>query len=71
MTKPARKLTDNRVRFCETCDPGFKCKLCDKTFGKTLRNQSTAFHQFKTDVTNYLVNNSSEMIADIGCPRSV
>ena len=71
-TSEPTKIADKRVQFCLKCLPGYRCKLCDRTFDDKTKRHSTSFHQFKVDFTAYAVKDSStNMIADIGCPRTV
>ena len=69
MTRARR--TDKHVQFCSKCVPGYRCKVCDKTFENKVKLHTTSFHQMKTDISVYSVDKSTEMIIDIGCPRSV
>ena len=51
---------ENKVRFC--VHYGNKpCKDC----------KTTAFHQIESDLTCYISEDSTKMIADIGCPNTV
>ena len=73
MASKCLKQTDSRVKFCTKCVPGFRCKVCDKTFEKDGKLHSTSYHQFDADLTSdsYVVQNHTDMIADIGCPNTV
>ena len=71
MTSKCSRKTDLRVKFCEECVPGFKCKVCDKTFETNGKFQTTSYHQLEKDFTNFLVKKHVDMIADIGCPNTV
>jgi hypothetical protein len=51
------------VRFCVHVG-GKQCNTCETM-------PSTAFHQIQTDITCFISEDSTCMIADIGCPNSV
>ena len=71
MTSKCSKQTDLRVKFCAKCVPGFKCKVCDKTFETNAKFHTTSYHQLDKDFTNFVVQKPTDMIADIGCPNTV
>ena len=66
----SRGLREKKVKFCVHFD-GDKCKQCEKYFERKDPLQTTSFHQFKKDITSFVTEHSTEMIADIGCPNSV
>ena len=51
---------ENKVRFCVH----YGNKLCTDC-------KTTAFHQIESDLTCYISEDSTKMIADIGCPNTV
>ena len=46
-----------------------KCKVCDHSRKSPLPTNS--FHQIKHDISVHIAENSTKMIADLGCPNSV
>ena len=71
MSDVSRVKTDKQVKFSDNCKAGCKCKVCDKTYKSGEIYQTTSFHQFKSDITSYVIDSSGDMIADIGAPNSV
>ena len=64
-------MTDKHVQFCTECKPGYRCKICDETFINKGKLHTTSFHQIETDITAHVVDNSTNMIVDIGSPKTV
>ena len=61
-------VSDNKLVFCVHMNSE-KCKLCDHRRKSPLPTNS--FHQIKDDITVHVTENSTKMIADLGCPNSV
>ena len=61
-------VSDRKLVFCAHMKSE-TCKLCDSRRKSPLPTNS--FHQIKQDITVHVAENSTKMIADLGCPNSV
>ena len=61
-------VSDRKLVFCVHMNSE-KCKVCDHSRKSPLPTNS--FHQIKHDISVHVAENSTKMIADLGCPNSV